>query len=331
MKKIVQKEDKVLRQNADEVRVANIKTKKIQKVLKEMSGALNSQDDGVALAAPQIGYPLRIFVVSGKIFTKDFVRAEKALTLEEVGVPAASIGKKTKNLVFINPKISKLSREKEWVPEGCLSVRWLYGRTFRSKKATIAAYDENGKKFTRGASGLLAQIFQHETDHLNGILFIDHAKDDASASVGQGAEYVVQASQKATGNDTWRALTSFTAAITVPVAMITDAEEAAAQTVIECGAALPAVGDIVFFKNATIANSEWANVVARDATVSAENVTLESGLTNVQAAGTYYTQGEHFVLTLNVESLSRLRVVCNNTKGTTNRAICWRCAAITSL
>ncbi|OGI73900.1 hypothetical protein A2740_00180 [Candidatus Nomurabacteria bacterium RIFCSPHIGHO2_01_FULL_43_16] len=177
MKKIVQKEDKVLRQNADEVRVANIKTKKIQKVLKEMSGALNSQDDGVALAAPQIGYPLRIFVVSGKIFTKDFVRAEKALTLEEVGVPAASVGKKTKNLVFINPKISKLSREKEWVPEGCLSVRWLYGRTFRSKKATIAAYDENGKKFTRGASGLLAQIFQHETDHLNGILFIDHAKD----------------------------------------------------------------------------------------------------------------------------------------------------------
>jgi len=64
---------------------------------------------------------------------------------------------------------------------GCLkvvfSVRWLYGLTFRSKKATITAYDENGKKFTRGASGLLAQIFQHETDHLNGILFIDHAKN----------------------------------------------------------------------------------------------------------------------------------------------------------
>ena len=63
------------------------------------------------------------------------------------------------------------------MPEGCLSVRWLYGNTFRSKKATITAYDGNGKKFTRGASGLLAQIFQHETDHLGGILFIDHAKD----------------------------------------------------------------------------------------------------------------------------------------------------------
>ena len=80
-------------------------------------------------------------------------------------------------MVFINPKISKLSREKEWVPEGCLSVRPLYGKTLRSKKATVVAYDENGKKFTRGASGLLAQIFQHETDHLDGILFIDHAKD----------------------------------------------------------------------------------------------------------------------------------------------------------
>jgi len=80
-------------------------------------------------------------------------------------------------LVFINPKIFKLSREKDWVPEGCLSVRWLYGKTYRSKKATVEAYDKNGKKFKMGGSGLLAQIFQHETDHLNGILFTDHAKD----------------------------------------------------------------------------------------------------------------------------------------------------------
>ena len=84
---------------------------------------------------------------------------------------------KIKDLFFINPKISKLSREKDWVPEGCLSVRWLYGMTFRSKKATITAYDENCKKFTRGASGLLAQIFQHECDHLDGILFVDRALD----------------------------------------------------------------------------------------------------------------------------------------------------------
>lgn len=170
MKEIVQKNDKVLRQNAKEIPIKEIATPKIKKILKEMSVALKSQNDGVAIAAPQIGHSLRIFVVSGKIFHKDFIKGEEELK---------KIQKKeiSKDLVFINPKISKLSREKNWLPEGCLSVRWLYGKTFRSQKATITAYDENGKKFARGASGLLAQIFQHETDHLNGILFIDHAKE----------------------------------------------------------------------------------------------------------------------------------------------------------
>lgn len=177
MKKILQQQEKVLRQNAVELHIADIKTKKVKNILKEMSVALGSQNDGVAIAAPQIGYPFRIFVVSGKIFHKDFAKEEKSPTPKGVGVPTKSVGEKIKDLVFINPKISKLSREKDWLPEGCLSVRWLYGKTFRSKKATVTAYDENGKKFVRGASGLLAQIFQHETDHLNGILFIDHAKD----------------------------------------------------------------------------------------------------------------------------------------------------------
>ena len=61
--------------------------------------------------------------------------------------------------------------------EGCLSVRYLYGKVKRSVKATIEAYDENGKRHTFGASGLLAQIFQHEMDHLSGVLFTDTAID----------------------------------------------------------------------------------------------------------------------------------------------------------
>lgn len=178
MKKILQQKEKVLREIAREIPVADIKTKKIQNILKEMSQALLNQDDGVALAAPQIGYSLRIFVVSGKIFSDYFVKSQEEGLLNENNVIKSTEKKeKIKDLVFINPKISKLSRDKEWVPEGCLSVRWLYGNTFRSKKATVTAYDENGKKFVRGASGLLAQIFQHETDHLVGTLFIDHAKD----------------------------------------------------------------------------------------------------------------------------------------------------------
>ena len=183
MKKILQKKAKILREKAKEVPVRDI-TPKIKKILREMSQALESQDDGVAIAAPQIGYSMRIFLISGKIFMKDFSRkrqeglsTQKSTVTEEPEGQERQKNQKTQDLIFINPKISKLSREKEWVPEGCLSVRPLYGKTFRAKKATITAYDEKGKKFTRGASGLLAQIFQHETDHLNGILFIDHAKD----------------------------------------------------------------------------------------------------------------------------------------------------------
>ncbi len=73
MKKILQKEEKVLHQKAKEVLIGDIKTPKIKKILKEMSEALASQSDGVAIAAPQIGYSLRIFVVSGKIFEDGFI------------------------------------------------------------------------------------------------------------------------------------------------------------------------------------------------------------------------------------------------------------------
>ena len=173
MKSILQKEEKILRMVAKEVPLKDIKSLKIKKILKEMSTALKSQSDGVALAAPQIGYGLRIFIVSGRIFEKSFGK-KKPTNLEE---EEQEMKEKIKDAVFINPKISKLSKVKEWMPEGCLSVRPLYGQTLRHKKATVEAYDENGLKFIRGASGLLAQIFQHETDHLNGILFIDHAKN----------------------------------------------------------------------------------------------------------------------------------------------------------
>ena len=73
-----------------------------------VSAALKSQSDGVAIAAPQIGYSLPIFVVSGKIFHEDFIKGEE----EFDKVPQREI---PKDLVFINPKISKLSRDKETI------------------------------------------------------------------------------------------------------------------------------------------------------------------------------------------------------------------------
>jgi peptide deformylase len=163
MVKIVQKDEKVLRQIAEEVPVEEITGPKIQKIIKDMKKALASQDDGVAIAAPQIGHSLRIFVMSGKVL--ELVRAGEGAD------------EKHEDLVFINPKIINSSKQTHWVEEGCLSVRYLYGHVRRAKKATVEGYDENGKYFTRGGSNLIAQIFQHEVDHLDGILFIDKAKN----------------------------------------------------------------------------------------------------------------------------------------------------------
>lgn len=155
MKKIVQKGNKVLREIAKSINPKEITSKKVQSILTEMSSALELKDNGVAIAAPQIGYSLRIFVVSKKIFEKQ----------------------PKEDLVFINPEIISFSKEKENMDEGCLSVEDYFGMVERYKKAKIRAYNKKGELFQRGGSGLLAQIFQHETDHLNGILFIDKAKN----------------------------------------------------------------------------------------------------------------------------------------------------------
>jgi peptide deformylase len=159
MADIINRDNPILREKAEKVPIVSISTPHIQTIIADMKEALAREDDGVAIAAPQIGQSLRIFVVSGKVLSQN--------TPEKI----------SDDLVFINPEILKLSKEKKMMAEGCLSVRYLYGNVERSTKATLRAYDEKGQLFERGGSGLLAQIFQHETDHLDGILFIDKAVD----------------------------------------------------------------------------------------------------------------------------------------------------------
>lgn len=157
--KIVQideSKDNPLRLIAEEVKPSEFGTKKLKDIVKAMQEALAKEQDGVALAAPQIGVSKRIFVVA-------------PLSYEEKA--------KWKPLVFINPKITKVSKKVKEQHEGCLSVRWIYGKTSRHASATVEAHDENGNKFSFGGTGLLAHIFQHEVDHLDGILFIDHGYD----------------------------------------------------------------------------------------------------------------------------------------------------------
>lgn len=157
--KILSQEDKKLREISVDVPFEEIKSEKIKNLIREMSEVLASQDDGVAIAAPQIGVNLRLFVVSGKVFEKEG-------------------GAKMPDRVYINPRIIKSSKKTVLKSgEGCLSVRWLYGKVMRHTNVTIEYYDENRNFHIRGAGGLLAHIFQHEIDHLDGILFIDKAID----------------------------------------------------------------------------------------------------------------------------------------------------------
>lgn len=164
---IIQKENSVLREKSKEIKIEEIGSLKIQKIIGDMKQALDAEDDGVAIAAPQIGKNLRIFIMSKRVFEIIGKKRKSALAGEEI----------FEDSIFINPKILKLSKEKVEDEEGCLSVRYLYGKVKRAKKATIEAYDERGKKFISGGSGLVSQIFQHECDHLDGILFIDKARD----------------------------------------------------------------------------------------------------------------------------------------------------------
>lgn len=165
MKEIVQKENPVLREKAKTVPLELIESDKIKTVIKNMKEALQSQEDGVAIAAPQIGESLRIFVVSGRVY---HIMKKDSDETKDIKYP---------DEIYINPEITKISRRKHKVEEGCLSVRWLYGKVKRAEKVTVEAFDENGKKISRGGSGLMAQIFQHEVDHLDGVLFIDKAEN----------------------------------------------------------------------------------------------------------------------------------------------------------
>ena len=167
MAKILQKDNKILRAKSVEIDPKSIGGTKIKKLLAEMITILDACPDGAALAAPQIGVNWRIFVVSKKIFTDQNDQPDP----------------KAKDIIFINPRLVKISKKKKKLEEGCLSVRGVFGEIDRAEKATVEAYYEFGQKFSYTGAGLMAQIFQHELDHLDGVLFIDKAKNLAQVDL----------------------------------------------------------------------------------------------------------------------------------------------------
>ncbi len=158
--------DPVLRTTAVPVPKKDIGGRKLAALIKHMSDTLKHEGFGVAIAAPQVGESLRLFVVAGSVFEKDGDDDEKPIDTGK----KKSIGP---DRVFINPEITRRSRNKKEMSEGCLSVRGKYGTVMRHEKVTLKALTEKGEPVTYNGTGLLGHIFQHECDHLDGILYID--------------------------------------------------------------------------------------------------------------------------------------------------------------
>lgn len=160
MAKLVPESHTALHSIADEVTADEFANGDVKKLIKKMRDALRTYNVdgfvGVAIAAPQIGVGKRVFLVEDQNKDRD-----------DETIPT---------LVAINPRIIKYSKKSSIVGEGCLSLPDNYGAVKRSSQVTMRALDEDGNEYERGASGLLAQIFQHECDHLDGILFIDRAE-----------------------------------------------------------------------------------------------------------------------------------------------------------
>ena len=134
--------DPILRQKAKRVRTIG---GSIKKLIGNMIETMHSAG-GVGLAAPQAGTPLRVLVIS---------------------IPGEE------DIALINPEIVR-RRGERLVNEGCLSVPGYIGQIKRAESITVKGRDQNGKEIRIKANELLAQVLEHEIDHLNGVIYIDH-------------------------------------------------------------------------------------------------------------------------------------------------------------
>jgi len=133
----------VLRQRSKRVRAIDGSVKKL---VADMLETLHAAPGRVGLAAPQVGIPLRVIVI---------------------GLP------EEEDIALINPEIMRRKGERV-VTEGCLSIPGYFGVLKRAESIRVKARDVNGKEIKIKADELLAQALEHEVDHLNGVLYIDH-------------------------------------------------------------------------------------------------------------------------------------------------------------
>lgn len=144
--------EEILRQKAKEV--INILDKDIQNLIKEMFTCVK-KNKGVGISAPQVFKSLQIMIISSYPNS----RYPQAPSIEPI--------------VLINPKITQKSKDKEIDWEGCLSIPGIRAKVPRHKNISIEYTTINNEKQTDKLEGFIARVFQHEYDHLNGLVFLD--------------------------------------------------------------------------------------------------------------------------------------------------------------
>jgi len=155
----------VLRAKARPLHPSEIRTPKIQQLIDDMFETMKEYQ-GVGLAAPQVHESLRIFV-AGFPPRPAPAEGEEDEGDDDEHVPL---------MALINPEITPVSKEavEDW--EGCLSIPDIRGRVPRPRQISVRAFDRFGKKLELDAAGFTARVIQHETDHLDGVLFFDRMK-----------------------------------------------------------------------------------------------------------------------------------------------------------
>lgn len=153
--KIAKLGEEVLRKKAKKIK--DINSSETKKIISDMKTCVK-KSNGVGLAAPQIFISKQIMIISSQPNKR---------------YPNAPL---MKNEILINPKIIKKSKKmtKDW--EGCLSIPGIRAKVPRHNKIKIKYLDENGNKKTQKFEGFIARIFQHEYDHLIGLVFIDRVE-----------------------------------------------------------------------------------------------------------------------------------------------------------
>ena len=148
----------VLRAKARPLAASEIRSPEVQRLIDDMFDTM-AEYHGVGLAAPQVHESLRIFVAG---FAADGGDLD-----DDDHVP---------QMVLINPEITPVGRDQVEDWEGCLSIPDIRGRVPRARQIVVRGYDRTGKRIEMKPTGFTARVIQHETDHLDGILFFDRMK-----------------------------------------------------------------------------------------------------------------------------------------------------------